>query len=821
MVLDTKWKKFKYSSGNKLLCVLLALLMVACLMSNVVQLAKSFSFYGENVLKQETTSFYETYPFCNLLRTNLSSIQYDLTSDERARAKQDYIDSFYTAYKKSEKENQLSSVNIRGVFSDYEYTDDGEYEAIYTDYSGDPYVIGVLEDGRSFYKGDDGYYYTKYMMYDKQRLNDANDEQDGVNFGRDENTVRDIVENYYNSNFGDDNYFNYGTNYASLKNIRFYAVHEDGTVITNLETDTKAFIQSVKNGEGDSIAYEPNGKGLYISGGLTEIVDSGYFYSNNNYKFYVQIDPEFKSEDNLTAVYQNYLEAKDINFNLVCINIGVSFVLLILLTVVSCRLAGHKDGELSMAKIDKMPVDLHFALMGTAVGLAGVGAGVLINEYFYCLERGYLYYTSNDFDILFFKSGWFVAVVCIISMLVWLMILGFATSLSRAIKCDYPIFSKLLIVRIVVLIFKVLKWFVFGMFKIAGKVFRGIGRALGSYAFKPKRLHKRSVPAVVLYTFFNLVSLGIIILLFSVFEGFLNFCGFLGSVVLLGTDGYLVYRAVKYMKMLDDIIAASENGEPLPYNTDTLPQSLKILADSLESTNAQLQQAVIKAVKDERTKTELITNVSHDLKTPLTSVINYIDLLQKCDIEDEDAKKYMAVIAEKSNKLKRLIEDLIEASKVSAGNVTLNKTMINLNELAAQAVVEETADIEKNNLQVIYEEAVDKHIVFADGTKIYRVFENLLSNARKYSAPGSRIYARVYSDADYGYFEIKNISREQLNITAEELTERFVRGDKSRSQDGNGLGLSIAKELCRLNNGELMISIDGDLFKAAVKLPKK
>ena len=209
------------------------------------------------------------------------------------------------------------------------------------------------------------------------------------------------------------------------------------------------------------------------------------------------------------------------------------------------------------------------------------------------------------------------------------------------------------------------------------------------------------------------------------------------------------------------------------------------------------------------------------MKTPLTSVINYIDLLQKCDIENADAKKYMAVIAEKSNKLKRLIEDLIEASKVSSGNVTINKTMLNLNELAAQAVVEETADIEKNNLQVIFEESADKHIVYADGTKIYRVFENLLSNARKYSAPGSRVYARVYSDSDFGYFEIKNISREQLNISAEELTERFVRGDQSRSQDGNGLGLSIAKELCRLNNGELIISIDGDLFKATVKIPKK
>ena len=489
---------------------------------------------------------------------------------------------------------------------------------------------------------------------------------------------------------------------------------------------------------------------------------------------------------------------------------------LILLTVVSCRIAGHKDGELSMAKLDKMPFDLHFVLMGTAVAFSVIGVALLVAEHSYLFEHGGWLSNYRGVEERFYNSSWCVAAICAASMLIWLMILSFATSLSRAIKANYPVFSKLLIVKLLVLIFKGLKWFVLGTFKVIGKALNGIARALGSYAFRPKRLHKRSVPAVVLYTLFNFVSFGISIPLLNAWDDYVaNFFGFLGVIVVLGADGYMVYKAVKYMKSLDDIISASEKGEPLPYNTDTLPQSLKILADSLEDTNAQLQQAVIKAVKDERTKTELITNVSHDLKTPLTSVINYIDLLQKCDIEDEDAKKYMAVIAEKSNKLKRLIEDLIEASKVSTGNVTINKTLLNLNELATQAVVE------KNNLQIIFEEPADKHIVMADGTKIYRVFENLLSNARKYSAPGSRIYARVYSDMNYGYFEIKNISREQLNITAEELTERFVRGDQSRSQDGNGLGLSIAKELCRLNNGELIITIDGDLFKATVKLPKQ
>lgn len=814
MVLDTKWKRFKYSSGNKLLCVLLALLMVACLMSNVVQLTKVLVFYEDDVFKQDTVNFYETSPFGSALMNNISTVEYDITANAREKEKQAYIDSFYAAYKKAEKENRFSEEEIMNRVDPNTDSNDSFYEG-YSNYL-------YLDNDILAYKGDDGYFYTKYMLYEDQRLNDANYENDGINFGHNENTVRDYLDTYFDRNLDwGRQYYNYGANYSSLKNIQFYAVHKDGTVITNVEKDTKAFVQSVKNGKGDSIVFEPAKDVYKLSGNLSN-TDWGFFYSpNKDFSVYVQIDPEFKADDEFREIYDSFLQIQGINFSFVCINILVSFVLLIALAVISCRLAGHKDGELSMARIDKMPADLHFALMGTAVGFAGVGVGVLVSEFFYNLDRGYLFFTSYDFDILFFKSGCFVAAVCAASMLIWLMILSFATSLSRAIKCDYPVFKKLLIVRILVLIFKVLKWFILGIFKVTGKALNGIARALGSYAFRPKRLHKRSVPAVVLYTLFNLVSLGVIILLLSAYESFLNFCGFLGSIVLLGADGYLVYRAVKYMKALDDIINASEKGEPLPYNTDTLPQSLKILADSLESTNAQLQQAVVKAVKDERTKTELITNVSHDLKTPLTSVINYIDLLQKCNIEDEDAKKYMAVIAEKSNKLKRLIEDLIEASKVSAGNVTINKTLLNLNELATQAVVEETADIEKNNLQIIFEESSDKHIVMADGTKIYRVFENLLSNARKYSAPGSRVYARVYSDMHYGYFEIKNISKEQLNITAEELTERFVRGDQSRSQDGNGLGLSIAKELCRLNNGELIISIDGDLFKATVKLPKQ
>ena len=226
------------------------------------------------------------------------------------------------------------------------------------------------------------------------------------------------------------------------------------------------------------------------------------------------------------------------------------------------------------------------------------------------------------------------------------------------------------------------------------------------------------------------------------------------------------------------------------------------------------------AVRDERLKTELITNVSHDLKTPITSIITYTDLLSKCPQSDEKAKEYMAVLTEKSTKLARLVEDLIEASKLSSGNITLHPMVLDLGELTAQAIGEYQKEFEENRLQLVLDPDLPRVQAFADGSKTYRVLENLLQNAKKYSAVDSRVYVRVYREAQYGVFEIKNISAQPLNISPQELTQRFVRGDASRTKEGNGLGLSIAQELCSAQQGKLELLIDGDLFKARVYLPQ-
>ena len=218
-------------------------------------------------------------------------------------------------------------------------------------------------------------------------------------------------------------------------------------------------------------------------------------------------------------------------------------------------------------------------------------------------------------------------------------------------------------------------------------------------------------------------------------------------------------------------------------------------------------------------RAELITNVSHDLKTPLTSIINYTDLLSRCDIEDETAKGYIEVLSERSGRLKVLIEDLVEASKASSGAINLNIEPLDLSELAKQTAGEMQENFDRAQLEIKQVFPESPVIIKADGLRTCRILENLMGNAAKYSAANSRVYITVSSDGENGVFEIKNISRNELNISADELTERFVRGDSSRTDGGNGLGLSIARDLAVLQGGSLGIEIDGDLFKATVKLP--
>ncbi len=255
------------------------------------------------------------------------------------------------------------------------------------------------------------------------------------------------------------------------------------------------------------------------------------------------------------------------------------------------------------------------------------------------------------------------------------------------------------------------------------------------------------------------------------------------------------------------------------------------LAEAVNSIGDGLHSAVEKSMKDEKLKADLITNVSHDIKTPLTSIINYVDLLKREDIQDEKVRGYIQVLDEKSQRLKQLTEDLVEASKISSGTLSVELTKINLVEMVQQTIGEFYEKFDAAYLQPVFNPVNEELYVKADAKHLWRVIENLFNNVCKYALENTRIYLDVKeipvpfetpegTYADTVVFSVKNISANELNFDAEELTERFIRGDVSRSTEGSGLGLSIAKNLVTAMGGKFEISLDGDLFKVEVSFAK-
>lgn len=254
-------------------------------------------------------------------------------------------------------------------------------------------------------------------------------------------------------------------------------------------------------------------------------------------------------------------------------------------------------------------------------------------------------------------------------------------------------------------------------------------------------------------------------------------------------------------------------------NTQNMYGAFKAHGENLNHLNDGLKRAVEECMKSERMKTELITNVSHDIKTPLTSIINYVDLLQKENIVKEPEASYIDVLARQSARLKKLIEDLVEASKASTGNVNVDLKPMDANMVLAQAAAEYVDRLEEKQLQLVTIPSETGAMILADGRHLWRIFDNLLNNAYKYAMQGTRVYVQIVVIENNVQIVFKNISREQLNISSDELLERFVRGDSSRNTEGSGLGLSIARSLCQLMHADFQIEIDGDLYKAIITFP--
>ena len=233
-----------------------------------------------------------------------------------------------------------------------------------------------------------------------------------------------------------------------------------------------------------------------------------------------------------------------------------------------------------------------------------------------------------------------------------------------------------------------------------------------------------------------------------------------------------------------------------------------------------IKKAVRTSMKDEQMKTDLITNVSHDIKTPLTSIINYVDLLKRLNIQQEPARGYIDILDGKSQRLKQLTDDLVEVSKITSGSIVLNKERLNLTELVNQAIGEFSERMEECRLQIVFEENDLPAFIYADSSRMWRVAENLFNNICKYAMEGTRVYIDMWKQDGRVGASIKNISSQQMNIRPDELTERFIRGDSARTTEGSGLGLSIAKSLVQVQGGSFEIQLDGDLFKVVISFPE-
>ena len=285
---------------------------------------------------------------------------------------------------------------------------------------------------------------------------------------------------------------------------------------------------------------------------------------------------------------------------------------------------------------------------------------------------------------------------------------------------------------------------------------------------------------------------------------------------------YKIMKEVDKFKQIHDATEKIYKGDTnIKLDESLYTGVLKELAIYINDIAGGFSNAIKESLKSERLKTELITNVSHDIKTPLTSIINYVDLLKQENIQNEKAKEYIEVLDNKSQRLKKLIEELVEASKASSGNIKINKEVLNVKELLNQVTGEFEDKFNSRGLNIISKLPEKTVYIKADSRYLYRVLENIYSNVAKYAEENTRVYIDcILEEENTVTIYVKNISKDELNISADELMQRFVRGDKSRNTEGSGLGLSIAKSLTELQDGTFNIYLDGDLFKVAIKFKR-
>lgn len=501
------------------------------------------------------------------------------------------------------------------------------------------------------------------------------------------------------------------------------------------------------------------------------------------------------------AVWRHELE--------VSVALGVCLVLFAALAVYLCMAAGRKPGseEIRPGGLNCIPLDIYLA----AVVLGAIG-------YVLCAAEGLGYFIQQSMLTFLSIYGYGLYAWC-------LLFVGFCFACAAQFKAPNFYWWRRSVTG---LCWRIAVWCWHFGWKCLGwayKILWTVTIGLVGWAWKTiKKFFSWLIGWV--RKLYGLLPLSWQWLVGGLLVGGCTFPGLLWDSSLLLFISFaialavVIYSANVYATLLE--AAKRMRGGDLEIKVDEklMIGGFKDMAQELNGLSDVVMVAAQKQMRSERMRTELITNVSHDIKTPLTSIINYVDLLQKPH-SPEDAQAYLEVLSRQSNRMKRLIDDLIELSKASTGNITVNLTTMDAVETVNQALGEFTDKLEAAHLMPVFRAPKEPLYIHADGRLAWRAMSNLLSNAAKYAQPDTRLYVDMVAVDGKVCISFKNISRDSLNISADELMERFVRGEASRSQEGSGLGLNIAKSMMELQHGALELLVDGDLFKATLIFPQE
>lgn len=501
------------------------------------------------------------------------------------------------------------------------------------------------------------------------------------------------------------------------------------------------------------------------------------------------------------AVWRHELE--------VSVALGVCLVLFAALAVYLCMAAGRKPGseEIRPGGLNCIPLDIYLAAV--VLGAAG---------YVFCAAEGLGYFIQQSMLTFLSIYGYGLYAWC-------LLFVGFCFACAAQFKTPNFYWWRRSVTG---LCWRIVVWCWHFGWKCLGwayKILWTVTIGLVSWAWKTI---KKFFSWLIGWgrKLYGLLPLSWQWLVGGLLVGGCTFPGLLWDSSLLLFISFaialavVIYSANVYATLLE--AAKRMRGGDLEIKVDEklMIGGFKDMAQELNGLSDVVMVAAQKQMRSERMRTELITNVSHDIKTPLTSIINYVDLLQKPH-SPEDEQTYLEVLSRQSNRMKRLIDDLIELSKASTGNITVNLTTMDAVETVNQALGEFTDKLEAAHLMPVFRAPKEPLYIHADGRLAWRAMSNLLSNAAKYAQPDTRLYVDMVAVDGKVCISFKNISRDSLNISADELMERFVRGEASRSQEGSGLGLNIAKSMMELQHGALELLVDGDLFKATLIFPQE